>query len=251
MENLHLKNLKSTNIVTQFIKLKEAADNEDNEKVKYYVDNIQKQLFPITLKLPYSFELHIYESINHIRDIEQSIWIEFQYNENYLQNKIRKEVTKYINDLKNYEKRILPQIKEKLKDLDKITDIRKKEEELYNIKDVYTYYMFFYKSKIPEITQIVELLTDYAKSNNKSKEYIIQDCKSNISYFKNGGNYTLYKENLNPQFEEYYKAYERRKNKDPELKKLEANQTANELLEELLDKHLKKNIFSKIKDKFK
>ena len=110
--------------------------------------------------------------------------------------------------------------------------------------------MFFYKSEIPEITQIVKLLATYAKKNNLSKDYLIRYCKNNISYFKYSDNYTLYKENVNPQFNEYYKVYERTKNKDPELKKLEADQTANELLEELLDKHLKKGIFSKLKDKF-
>ena len=82
MENLHLKNLKSTGIVTQFIKLKEAVDNEDDEKIIYYVDSIQKQLFPITLKFPRSTNYHIQKTFKHIRDIEEVISIEFPYDEN-------------------------------------------------------------------------------------------------------------------------------------------------------------------------
>lgn len=253
MENLHLKNLKRTDIINQFIKLKEASDEQDDEKIRYYIHSIQKELFPITSKFPHYPDIHIHESIKHIRNIEEALLIDidYTYTKIYAEKMLKEEIIKYINNLKNYEKRILPEIKEKLKDLEKITDIKEREEELYEIEAVYSCYMFFYKSKIPEITQIVELIVNYAKKNNLSKDYIIKYCKSFISYFKYGDSYTLYKENLNPKFNEYYKIYQRRRNNDPELKKLEANQTADELLNELLDKHLKNSFFSKLKNKFK
>ena len=251
MENLHLKNLNRTDIITDCIKLKEAADENNDEKIEYYVNNIQKHLFPITLNFSRP-PIHIHPTINHIRDIEQAMLIDIDhiYTKTYAKKKLKEEVIKYINNLKNYEKRILPQIKEKLKELEKITNQKEKEDILHEIEDVYTYYMFFYKSKIPEITQIAQLLVNYAKNNNKSKDYIIQYSKTNISYFKYSDRYTLYKENLNPQFNEYNKIYEKMLDKDPKLKEFELNQTANELLDELLDKYLKKSLFEKLKDKF-
>ena len=251
MENLHLKNLNRKDIIDDCIKLKEAADENNDEKIEYYITNIQKHLFPITLNFSRP-PLHIHPTINHIRDIEQAMLIDTDhiYTKIYAEKKLKEEVIKYINNLKNYEKRILPQIKEKLKELEKITNQKEKEDMSNEIEDVYTYYMFFYKSKIPEITQITELLVNYTKNNNKSKEYIIQYSKTNINYFKYSDSYTLYKENLNPQFNEYNKIYERMQNNDPKLKEFELNQTANELLDELLDKYLKKSLFEKLKDKF-
>ena len=251
MENLHLKNLNRKDIIDDCIKLKEAADENNDEKIEYCINNIQKHLFPITLNFSRP-PLHIHPTINHIRDIEQAMLIDIDhiYTKIYTEKKLKEEVIKYINNLKNYEKRILPQIKEKLKELEKITNQKEKEDMLHEIEDVYTYYMFFYKSKIPEITQITQLLVNYTKNNNKSKDYIIQYSKTNINYFKYSDRYTLYKENLNPQFNEYNKIYERMRNKDPKLKEFEMNQTANELLDELLDKYLKKSLFEKLKDKF-
>ena len=251
MENLHLKNLNRKDIIDDCIKLKEAADENNDEKIEYCINNIQKHLFPITLNFSRP-PLHIHETINHIRDIKQAMLIDIDhiYTKIYAEKKLKEEVIKYINNLKNYEKRILPQIKEKLKELEKITNQKEKENMLHEIEDVYTYYMFFYKSKIPEITQITELLVNYAKNNNKLKDYIIQYSKTNINYFKYSDSCTLYKENLNPQFNEYNKIYERMRNNDPKLKEFEMNQTANELLDELLDKYLKKSLFEKLKDKF-
>lgn len=123
MENLHLKNLNRTDIITDCIKLKEAADENNDEKIEYYVNNIQKYLFPITLNFSRP-PLHIHQTINHIRDIEQTMLIDIDhiYTKIYADKKLKEEVIKYINNLKNYEKRILPQIKEKLKELEKITN---------------------------------------------------------------------------------------------------------------------------------
>ena len=251
MENLHLKNLNRTDIINDCIKLKEAGDAQDDEKIEYYINKLKEYLFPITLK-PRSPDFHIYQIIVHIRNLEQSIIIDkdYPYIKDKTDNIIRNEVIKYINNLKNYERRILPQIEKKLKDLKEITDTKEKQEKLYNIEEVYTYYMFFYKSNIPEITQIAQLLATYANNNNKSKDFIINYCKNNISYFKDESKENLYKENLNPQFNEYYNPYQRQRNNDPKLKEFELNQTANELLDELLDKYLKKSLFEKLKDKF-
>ena len=251
MENLHLKNLNRTDIIDDCIKLKEAADENNDDKIEYYISNIQKRLFPITLNFSRP-PLHIHPTINHIRDIEQAMLIDTDhiYTKIYAEKKLKEEVIKYIKNLKTYEKRILPQIKEKLKELEKITNQKEKEDMLHEIEDVYTYYMFFYKSKIPEITQITQLLVNYTKNNNKSKDYIIQYSKTNINYFKYSDRYTLYKENLNPQFNEYNKIYERMRNNDPKLQEFELNQTANELLDKLLDKYLKKSLFETLKDKF-
>ena len=137
MENLHLKNLNRKDIIDDCIKLKEAADENNDEKIEYCINNIQKHLFPITLNFSRP-PIHIHPTINHIRDIEQAMLIDIDhiYTKTYAKKKLKEEVIKYINNLKNYEKRILPQIKEKLKELEKITNQKEKEDMLQLVKNL-------------------------------------------------------------------------------------------------------------------
>lgn len=194
MENLHLKNLTKTDIVTATLRYIAARqrNNKTNEQIYY------KQIsdyFTLPKQFSTNGGYHLYNFEHHITTLIRLVNLNHAYYNNNIELALRKEVYKYIKNLKDYENKIVPQVEEIL-----TSPINNKQ--LNDIELAYANYMYVNKSFIPEINQIIDILNIYAKHNNKTKEDIKNLYKKICDYYKKYE--YIYLENLEPDITDYY-----------------------------------------------
>lgn len=177
MENLHLKNLTKTDIVTATLRYI-AAIQRKNKKNKVIYEKQINDYFTLPKQFNFKNDFHLANIFHHITTLIKLINLNKDYYNNNMELALRKESYKYFKNIKEYENRIVPQVKEILK---QPTNSKQLEE----IEIAYANYMYVDKSFVPEIKQIINILNIYAKHNNKTKEDIIKIYKECCGYYTN------------------------------------------------------------------
>lgn len=197
MENLHLKNLTKSDIVTATLRYITAIQRKNKKNEAIYEKQIN-DYFTLPKQFDIKNDFHLANIFHHITTLIKLINLNRDYYNNNMELALRKEIYKYFKNIKEYENRIVPQVEEILK---KPTNSKQLEE----IEIAYANYMYVDKSFVPEIKQIIDLLNIYAKHNNKTKDDIIKIYKECCGYY-NKHKY-VYLENLEPNINDYKHLY--------------------------------------------
>lgn len=193
MENLHLKNLTKTDIVTATLRYIAAIQQKNKKNEAIYEKQIN-DYFTLPKQFDMKNDFHLANIFHHITTLIKLINLNRNYYNNNMELALRKEIYKYFKNIKEYENRIVPQVKEILK---QPTNSKQLEE----IEIAYTNYMYIDKSFVPEIKQIIDILNIYAKHNNKTKKDVIKIYKEYCGYYNN--HKYVYLENLEPNIKDY------------------------------------------------
>ena len=221
MENLHLKNLTKTDIVTATLRYI-AAIQQKNKKNEVIYEKQINDYFTLPKQFDIKNDFHLANTFHHITTLIKLINLNRNYYNNNMELALRKEIYKYFKNIKEYENRIVPQVEE----IHKQPTNNKQLEEL---EIAYANYMYVDKSFIPEIKQIIDILNIYAKHNNKTKEDIIKIYKECCGYY-NKHKY-VYLENLEPNIKDYNYIY----SINIPIKELSKKITHDELLDQLIE----------------
>lgn len=197
MENLHLKNLTKTDIVTATLRYIAAIQRKNKKNEVIYEKQIS-DYFTLPKQLGINGDFHLINIFHHITTLIKLINLNRNYYNNNMELALRKEIYKYFKNIKKYENRIVQQVEEILK---QPTNSKQLEE----IKIAYSNYIYVDKSFVPEIKQIINILNIYAKHNNKTKEDIIKIYKECCGYYNK--NKYVYLENLEPNIKDYNYIY--------------------------------------------
>ena len=197
MENLHLKNLTKTDIVTATLRYIAAIQQKNKNKEEIYEKQIS-DYFTLPKQLGTNGDFHLVNIFHHITTLIKLINLNRDYYNNNMELALRKEIYKYFKNIKEYENRIIPQVENILKQ-------PTNNKQLQELDHTYSNYIYIEKSFIPEIKQIIDILNIYAKHNNKTKEDIIKIYKECCGYY-NKYQY-IYLENLEPDIKDYSYSY--------------------------------------------
>ena len=221
MENLHLKNLTKTDIVTATLRYVAAIQRKNKKNEVIYEKQIS-DYFTLPKQFDIKNDFHLANIFHHITTLIKLNNLNRNYYNNNMELALRKEIYKYFKNIKEYENRITPQVEEILK---QPTNSKQLEE----IEIAYANYMYVDKSFVPEIKQIINILNIYAKHNNKTKEDIIKIYKECCGYY-NKHKY-VYLENLEPNIKDYNYIY----SINIPIKELSKKITHDELLDQLIE----------------
>ena len=197
MENLHLKNLTKTDIVTATLRYIAAIQQKNKNKEEIYEKQIS-DYFPLPKQLGTNGDFHLVNIFHHITTLIKLINLNRDYYNNNMELALRKEIYKYFKNIKEYENRIVPQV-------EKILKQPTNNKQLQELDHTYSNYIYIEKSFVPEIKQIIDILNIYAKHSNKTKNDIIKIYKECCGYY-NKHKY-VYLENLEPNIKDYYHLY--------------------------------------------
>ena len=175
MENLHLKNLTKTDIVTATLRYVAAIQRKNKKNEQIYEKQIN-DYFTLPKQFDIKNEFHLANIFHHITTLIKLINLNRNYYNNNIELALRKEIYKYFKNIKEYENRIVPQVEE-------IHKQPTNSKQLEEIEIAYANYMYVDKSFVPEIKQIIDILNIYAKHNNKTKEDIIKIYKECCGYY--------------------------------------------------------------------
>ena len=221
MENLHLKNLTKTDIVTATLRYIAAIQQKNKKNEAIYEKQIN-DYFTLPKQFDMKNDFHFANIFHHITTLIQLINLNRDYYKNNIELALRKEIYKYFKNIKEYENRIVPQVEEILK---QPTNSKQLEE----IENAYSNYIYVDKSFVPEIKQIIDILNIYAKHNNKTKKNVIKIYKEYCGYY-NKHKY-VYLENLEPNIKDYNYIY----SINIPIKELSKKITHDELLDQLIE----------------
>lgn len=193
MENLHLKNLTKTDIVTATLRYIAAIQRKNKKNEQIYTKQIS-DYFTLPKQFNTNNDFHLANIFHHITTLIKLINLNRDYYNNNMELALRKEIYKYFKNIKEYENRIVPQVEEILK---QPTNSKQLEE----IEIAYSNYIYIDKSFVPEIKQIIDILNIYAKHNNKTKKDVIKIYKEYCGYYNN--HKYVYLENIEPNIKDY------------------------------------------------
>ena len=197
MENLHLKNLTKTDIVTATLRYIAAIQRKNKKNEVIYEKQIS-DYFTLPKQLGTNGDFHLVNIFHHITTLIKLINLNRNYYNNNMELALRKEIYKYFKNIKEYENRIVQQVEEILKQ-------PTNNNQLLELEQAYSNYIYVDKSFVPEIKQIIDILNIYAKHNNKTKKDIIKIYKECCGYY-NHHKY-IYLENLEPNIKDYNYIY--------------------------------------------
>ena len=197
MENLHLKNLTKTDIVTATLKYIAAIQRKNKKNEAIYEKQIN-DYFTLPKQFDMKNDFHLANIFHHITTLIKLINLNRDYYNNNMELTLRKEIYKYFKNIKEYENRIVAQVEEILKQ-------PINSNQLQELENAYSNYIYVDKSFVPEIKQIIDILNIYAKHNNKTKKDVIKIYKECCVYY-NKYKY-VYLENLEPNINDYNYLY--------------------------------------------
>lgn len=197
MQNLHLKNLTKTDIVTATLKYIAAIQRKNKKNEAIYKKQIN-DYFTLPKQFDMKNDFHLANIFHHITTLIKLINLNRDYYNNNMELTLRKEIYKYFKNIKEYENRIVAQVEEILKQ-------PINSNQLQELENAYSNYIYVDKSFVPEIKQIIDILNIYAKHNNKTKKDVIKIYKECCVYY-NKYKY-VYLENLEPNINDYNYLY--------------------------------------------
>lgn len=221
MENLHLKNLTKTDIVTATLRYVAAIQRKNKKNEVIYEKQIS-DYFTLPKQFDIKNDFHLANIFHHITTLIKLNNLNRNYYNNNMELALRKEIYKYFKNIKEYENRITPQVEE-------IHKQPTNSKQLEEIEIAYANYMYVDKSFVPEIKQIINILNIYAKHNNKTKKDVIKIYKECCGYY-NKHKY-VYLENLEPNIKDYNYIY----SINIPIKELSKKIKHDELLDQLIE----------------